>query len=536
MSEDVKDDGVSRRGAWAAVAVVFVVTLTAFLPALDATFIAYDDPAYVVENPMTAQGLILDVIRWSLTAEVAGNWHPLTLWSHALDVTLWGHQAWGHHLTSITLHALAAALLALFVRRVSSSITAAIAGGLLWGIHPLRVESVAWIAERKDVLSGLFLVLVLVAWERFAVTKRPGFYVVALALAAAGLMAKPMLVTVPGLLLLVDIWPLARVKERGWRALVVEKIPFAVLALADAVVTFLVQQAGGAVTTLDRLSPLERLANAVVGLARYVEKTLLPVDLVLPYRLPPEGHPAATVAVSLVVVVVITALVAFLAAKKRDPRALVAWAFFVAALVPVIGLVHVGLAAFANRYTYVPHMLPAVATAIAIAQAMKGRSRVVVVTAWSLLGGALVVLAVRTRHETAFFHDTRTLFSRTVEVEPENDVGWQELAIVSLVEGRPRDAVEPAKKAVEYGPRVLSNYVVLGRALSGAGDDAAAIEAWVDVLTVDPSHAEAHARLAVSLAATGDVAHAKSEAARALESGPLPPDVVTRLKALGALP
>ncbi len=335
-----------------------------FLPALRNGFVNYDDPTYVTENFHVLRGLSWDGIRWAFCTGYAANWHPLTWLSHMLDCQLYGLNPWGHHLTSVLLHAFNAALLFGLLQKLTGATGRSMFVALLFGIHPLRVESVAWVAERKDVLSGAFWLLTIWSYaewvRRAAATKARGAWISfasSLSFFALGLMSKPSVITLPCVLLLLDYWPLARFdagflsKGRSHLALIVEKTPYFLLALTASVVTFLVQRSGGAMKGAAMFSFSSRAGNALVSYCRYLGKLVFPVKLAVFY--PYFGSwPIPIILVCGLVLLVISILA--IRGRKSRPWFFVGWFWYVGTLVPMIGLIQVGTQAMADRYSYLP--------------------------------------------------------------------------------------------------------------------------------------------------------------------------------------
>ncbi len=355
-------------------ALLLLSTILAFRPAMDKNFgfVNYDDNRYINEH--VAQGLTKDSITWAFTTLEYDNWHPLTWLSHMLDRQLFGPESlqrpWGYHLTSILIHAINVLVLFLALRRMTSALWPSLLVAILFGLHPLRAESVAWISERKDVLSGLFFLLTLWAYAAYASHSRSwARYGLVIVLFIVGLTAKPMLVTLPVLLLLLDYWPLGRLPLGGagsqpagnaadWQSvppsrmrILLEKAPLFVLAIASSVVTLIAQ--GGAMKVIDTITFRMRLENALVSYAAYIGEIFYPVNLAPLYPFPEHGVPWPNIAVAVLVLAAITALVL----RLRDWRWLtVGWLWYLLALLPVIGLVQVGVQAMADRYTYLPHI------------------------------------------------------------------------------------------------------------------------------------------------------------------------------------
>ena len=334
-----------------------VVTLAVFWPARTGEFLSFDDHVYFASNRRVLGGLTGDNILWAFTTFESANWHPLTWLSLMLDAELFGDGPAGPHLTNLVLHALNAVLVFLLLRQMTGRLWPGAAVAALFALHPLRVESVAWIAERKDVLSAFFGLLALFFYARYAAAaksanaKGKSAYGWSLFFFALGLMAKPMLVTWPFVMLLLDFWPLQRFSAATCRRLFVEKIPFVLLTAASCAFTFLAQKNGGAVVTLTQFTMVERVENAFLSYARYLGKTFWPFSLATPY-----SHPVgiATWPLTLSIILFVACCVAAIYFRKSLPFVGVGWFWFAGTLIPVIGLVQVGGAALADRYTYIP--------------------------------------------------------------------------------------------------------------------------------------------------------------------------------------
>ena len=335
---------------------LFVVTMVLYWPAIGFPFVNFDDPLYVYDNPQVIPGLTWAGIQWAATAVVAGNWHPLTLLSHLADCSFYRLFAGGHHLTNLLLHSTNAVLLWLLLKRLTGQFWPAALVAAVFAWHPLNVESVAWVAERKNVLSSFFFILTVWAYLRYAENPRPTRYLLALILFTLGLAAKPMLVTLPFILWLLDYWPLQRIafgqnqaalagQRTGLRLL--EKIPFLMLSVADGVTTLMVQTGSGAVKGLVEVPLASRLLNVPVAYATYLGKTFCPSRLCVNYALPGQ-LPVVAALGSLLLLFAVT----FLAWRWRFQFRwfLVGWLWFLGMLIPVIGLVPVGSQAWADRY------------------------------------------------------------------------------------------------------------------------------------------------------------------------------------------
>ncbi len=486
---------------------LFVLTALLFSRALGHDFVNYDDPDYVTANEHVKSGLTADGIAWALWADEASNWHPLTWVSHMVDASLFGNNPRGHHATSVLLHALNAALAFLALRRLTGALWASAVCAALFAWHPLRVESVAWVAERKDVLSGFFWFVVLWAYAGYAERRRDTtggawrFYVLALVMMDLGLMAKPMLVTLPCVLLLLDFWPLRRVTKDAALMLVVEKLPFFALAAVSSYVTYLVQKGGGSVTAA--LSFPERLANAVVAVGRYLGKFAAPVDLAVLYP-HPGAWPAKKVVASVVIVAALSAFAWW--QHRRRPWITMGWLWFVGTLVPVIGLVQVGLQSMADRYTYVPMLGVQIAVVWTLAEfaARPGARRT-----WATI--ATVVLlgcAVRTWDQLGVWKNSGTLFDQAVAVTEGNYLAHDNRGLFLYNSGQRDAAIADYRRALAIRPDYLNANNNLGHALAEGGRPAEAIPLYRTALKSNPDHLEVRNNLANALSDLNQLAEA----------------------------
>lgn len=417
---------------------LFALAFAVFASALGNGFVGYDDPDYVTGNWHVQNGLSWGGVKWAFTSFEAANWHPLTWLSHQLDAELFGLWAWGHHLTSLFLHALNGALLFVVLRKLTACTWRSLVIAALFAVHPLRVESVAWISERKDVLSATFFFLTLLVYGEYVRARgelhecggpRPHSgagrlcYMSCLVLFGLGLMAKPMLVTLPFVLLLLDYWPLRRFRPGGeryaWRRALLEKVPFLMMAFIVAAVTIVAQGRGGAI--IENAPLASRMANAVFSYVRYIGKLLWPVDL-SPFYPPPPSWPTALVLASALFcigLVVVGGLT-----RRRFPWLLVGWLWFVGMLVPVVGLVQAGEQAMADRYSYLPSIGLLIMVVwwleLLVAQAdSRGYGKQLATCAAALtVCGTLAGLAVLTRAQIRCWQDTRTLFAHALRLDP----------------------------------------------------------------------------------------------------------------------
>lgn len=494
---------------------LFVVTVLLFSRTLGHDFVNYDDPDYVTGNAQIQSGLNVETVRWAMAASVASNWHPLTWLSHALDVSLFGLNPRGHHATSVVLHGVNAALVFfLLVRLTGARWTSAVAAAL-WAWHPLRVESVAWVAERKDVLSGLFWFIALLAYAAYVERRqaaRPGavrLYVVALAAFAFGLMAKPMLVTLPCVLLLLDVWPLRRwpgssgktPARDDLRWLLQEKIPFFVLSAGSCVVTYLAQERGGSVSVA--LTFGERVANAFIAVVLYVGNFVWPFDLAVLYP-HPGTWPARQVVACVVIVAGLSALAVW--QWRRRPWLAVGWCWFLGTLVPVIGLVQVGLQSRADRYTYLPILGLQFAVLWTVrASLVSAPSR----RAWGVAAAAgLAMLSVRTWSQTGVWRDSYTLFDHALAVTQNNYLAYDNRGFHLAKLGRYDEAMADYQRALAIRPDYLNANNNLGHALQALNRPAEAVPFLRRALAANPNQLEVRNNLANALSDTGQLAEA----------------------------
>ena len=482
---------------------LFLGTLAAYAGVSGHDFVGYDDPIYVTDNQIVQRGLTGEGLRWAFTATHASNWHPLTWLTHMLDVQLFGLDAGRHHLVSVALHAVNALLLFLFLRTTTRRTWPSFLAAALFAWHPLRVESVAWVAERKDVLAGLFWMLTLSAWVRYARRPAAGTYLVVLASFALGLLAKPMLVTLPFVLLLLDHWPLRRA-ERGLGRLVREKLPLFALAALSCVVTLIVQRRGGAVAPLDEIDLALRAQNALAALGTYLLQTVWPAGLACFYP-----HPALVAdeprtalllpALASGVVLVVLAVLAVRAARRR-PYLLVGLLWTLGTLVPVIGLVQVGLQSHADRYTYLPLIGVALALAFGtaeLARARPGRP------AWrrgvvGVAAAALAACLALTLRQVETWRDSFALWERALAVTDRNWIAHANLGQVLVDQEEYERAVDELRAAVLVLPHYTDGHNNLGLALLHAGRPAEAEASLERALVIDPDHPEARNNLGIA--------------------------------------
>jgi|HubBroStandDraft_1064217.scaffolds.fasta_scaffold10193_3 tetratricopeptide (TPR) repeat protein len=540
-----------------------VVTLALYNPVNRHPFANYDDDRYVVNNPHVRQGLTGETVTWALTSTEQANWHPLTWMSHALDCSWYGLNPVGHHFTSVLLHAVNVLLLFLLLmwatRRPGPSLFVA----ALFAVHPMNVESVAWVAERKNVLCTMFFFLALWAYGWYA--RKPDWrrYLVVAALFAAGLASKPMVITLPFVLLLLDYWPLERARGAdaeadktrltfSWSRLAIEKLPLLALSAASAVTTMHAQEAGGAVRTTAEVSFGARIATAIYAYAMYLWKMVWPAQLAPLYPHPGDSLAAWQVLVGALVLLAITVFAWRFRARRY---LLVGWLWFLGTLVPVIGLVQVGEAAMADRYAYIPLIGIFVVIAFGVADWAEEKR----FGLWPAVPAAavLVVLALVTHRQIGYWQSNEELWSHTLAVTENNFVAENNLGGALILEGREEDAHPHFEAAARINPRdpmsrgnlgiyfqnhhqlreavaayegaveltsdpglLAQTYANLGTAQHTLGDDEPARKSFEQSLRLNPNQSNAWLGLGLLAQKQGKLDEAISDLSRSVELQP----------------
>jgi tetratricopeptide (TPR) repeat protein len=484
---------VSLSKSWIYLA-LFAATLLVYFQVGAFDFVNYDDPDYVTNNPHVRDGITPDGLVWALTSGDAANWFPLTRISHMLDCQLFALESGPHHLTSVLIHALAVLLLFAFLDLATGARWPSAFVAFVFALHPLHVESVAWVSERKDVLCALFWFLTLWAWVRFTLKPSRSRYLLAVASFCLGLMSKPMIVTLPFVLLLLDFWPL----RRGLR--VREKLPFFALSAATALITILVQQSGGAVEAFSTVPLSLRIENAAVSYIVYIAKTFWPSALAVfypyPANLPAWQHILAALAI-------LGISVAVWMAWRRHPYLAVGWLWYLGTLVPVIGLVQVGSQARADRYMYVPMVGLAL---------MLAWGAVDVLRKWPAAKTGITILAVAgcaccvplTWMQAAYWKNSESLYRHALAVTNDNALAEHNLGSYLLdAPGRLPEAIRHLQAALRINPDSASAHSDLGSALARTGRTMEAIPEFQAALRLNPNSAIVHNNLANALLDTG---------------------------------
>jgi Flp pilus assembly protein TadD len=520
----------------AALALLLVAaTAAVFAQVIDFDFITFDDPVYVTENPHVRAGLSWSNVRWALDAH-ACNWHPLTWLSLMLDAEVWGVRAAGFHLVNLLLHTANVLLLFFLLLRMTRCAHRSAFAALLFGIHPLHVESVAWITERKAVLSTFFWFLTMHAYVGYAKRPSAGRYASTAVALAAGLLCKPMLVTLPVVLLLLDLWPLARfgsTSEAGratassLRRLVLEKVPLLGLSAASSVITLYAQQRGGAVAPLVEYAFTLRLENAAVSTIAYLAKAFWPSRLSVFYPHPGIHLLSSQAAVCAALVVALS--VSAIYAARSEPYLTFGWFWYVVTLLPVVGLIQVGTQGMADRYTYVPLVGVCVALSWGIPSFLErvtsrstgasvGRRRQAVLC---LAGcAAVIALGVGAHKQAAYWRDTITLFEHAQRVTGDNAVAHGHLGKAFLERGELDRAMAHSRELIRIDPAAPEGYFNLGVVFEKMGrvDDAAA--AYREAIRVAPELAKAHLNLGILLAGQERLPEAEEQLREAVRSRP----------------
>ena len=536
-------------------ALLGAATLATFYPVIGHDFVNYDDSPFITQNPHVFSGLSWNNIGWAFRTSFGGNWQPLTWLSHMLDAQLFGLKPSGHHLTSLLFHLVSTLLLFLLLQRMTGAAWRSASVAALFALHPLHVESVAWVAERKDMLSAFFFMATLLTYSRYVEARRQNaecrmpdaaagnahpasrftfpvsrftphpsiFYLLSLSCFALGLMSKAMLVTVPFVLLLLDYWPLRRfqLKTQDSRLktlvpLLLEKLPFLALSAISCVVTFVTQRTSDSVFPLAYLSLTERATNALVACAMYLRQTFWPAGLAVFYPLP-NTLSVGTVVLAGAVVVGMTAWAIGFA--RRSPHRMVGWFWFLGMLVPVIGLVQVGLQQRAERYTYLPLIGLFILLVWEVSDALS-RWQLPRLACGAIMGLALVCCAAWTRVQLRYWQNGETVFRHAIAVTKGNWLAHYNLAEALSDLGRRDEAVAEYERALAIHPRFARARNNLGNLLLLRGQVDEAIAQLQQALEIEPRLAGGHLNLGIVLLGKGQVDEAIAHLEKALTIDP----------------
>ncbi|MHC4738210.1 MAG: tetratricopeptide repeat protein [Planctomycetota bacterium] len=503
-----------------------LITIGVFHQVHNYEFLSYDDPDYVSANKHVRAGLTTDSIIWACTTGYFSYWHPLTWLSHMLDCDLFGVSPGWHHLTNLFLHVANTLLLFAVLKLMTAALWRSAFVAALFALHPLHVESVAWIAERKDVLSTLFWLLTMAAYIRYVRSPSLKWYLLTILAFAMGLMAKPMLVTLPFTLLLLDYWPLARfklgqtIKDTDWKVLYrlfTEKIPLFIIAAVTSVITFIVPRGSGAVPGLKELTLIPRLTNALISYAKYIEKMFWPSRLAVFYPRAIEAFPTWRILAAVVLLLVITSLAVRLARTRK--YLLVGWLWYVGILVPVIGLVQVGDQAMADRYTYVS----LIGLFIIITWGLNdllGKSRYHKIVLAASAVPVIVALSICSYFQQQHWRNSGTIFQHAINVTEGNYVAHSSLAYFLHDQGKIDQAIAHSAKSLQIRPNYVNAHIALGRALLEADRIDEAIKCFNTALKFKPDFDLAYVNLGVAYVRQGKFDQGIIRFAKALEIEP----------------
>ncbi|MEI6702168.1 MAG: tetratricopeptide repeat protein [Deltaproteobacteria bacterium] len=522
-------------------AVLIVVTLAIYLPAVNHEFISFDDPSYVTKNSHVSSGITVNTVKWAITSIDEANWHPITWLSHMTDVELYGMNPRGHHLNSIIIHTISAVLLLLLLYRLTGSLWHSSFVATLFALHPLHVESVAWVAERKDLLSAFFWFLTLLLYSEYV--KKPRevisgnssliphpssvLYILALVSFVLGLMSKPMLVTLPIVLLLMDFWPLDRYRHdekeqapprRTDRvlALIKEKIPFFACSLFSGIITIYAQHKGGATRTLDEIPFILRAENALIAYIKYIFKTIWPHDLAVLYPMP-SAFPLWQVIGSLLVLIIVSVFAMMVG--RRFPYIPVGWFWFLITLIPVIGLLQVGVQSMADRYSYIPSIGLYIMAAWGTSDLTRGlqqQKNILALTA----GVVILVSAALTWRQLGYWRESISLYRHTLQVTTGNYLINNNLGLDLAEKGDLDAAIKAYQESLRIKPDYSKAHYNLGVALAEKGDLDAAIKEFRAAILIEPNYMKAHSNLGLALGKKGDLDSAIREYKTALQITP----------------
>jgi tetratricopeptide (TPR) repeat protein len=497
---------------------LLVATLAVYSQVRHYDYVNYDDADYVGKNMHVRAGLTAGGLVWALTSFDAANWFPLTWIAHMADTQLFGMESGWHHLTNVWLHALAALLLFAVLKRMTGARWPSALVAFLFALHPLHVESVAWVAERKDVLSAVFWFLTLWCYARYVERPGPGRYLEVVLAFCAGLMAKPMIVTLPFVLLLLDVWPLGRVPRRivPGKALLREKLPLLALAAGASVVTYLAQRHGGAVAPLAGIPLALRIENALVSYVAYIGDMFWPAGLAVFY---PHPHAFSVWRVAAAGLVLAGISLAVARQFRRRPYLAVGWCWYVGTLVPVIGLVQVGGQSRADRYTYVPMIGLSIMLAWGLAELVARRPRARKAVIAAVVAACSACVAV-TWFQIQYWATSETLFRRALDVTSDNFTMHNNLAEYYLERQRNEEARDHASEAVRINPYYIDAHVNLATALSHLGRIGDSEMEYRKALELQPANVEAHSGLGAALAVQQRTAEALAELQTAVRLKP----------------
>jgi tetratricopeptide (TPR) repeat protein len=485
-------------------------------------FINYDDEDYILTNSRLQLGFTVENIHWLLTSSYASNWHPITWFSHILDVKLFGINPAGHHFVNVALHTINSILLFLFLRRFTGSIWRSAAVAVLFAIHPLNVESVAWIAERKNVLSSTFWIITLYLYAKFTERKSIRFYILAIFAFTLGLMSKQMLVSIPFVLLLLDYWPLQRIsgkppkylRSSEFKWLLLEKVPFLFLAVAASGIALISQQ--NAMTPLLASTMAERLANASISYFQYIRKIFWPSDLALFYPFPESIHIREAIISALLLLIVTTTVLKF---RRNYPYLFAGWFWYLITLIPVIGIVRIGLQSMADRYAYIPSIGIFIIIVWLISDFTSNIPRRSLIL-WGVSAILFLLLSVSAWLQTSYWKDSMTLFTHTLTVTERNYVALCTIGRVFERGGKPDEALQKFDEAIEIAPWYEYAQTHRDLIMANRGKVDAAVFKYNEVILQNPTAVKGHINLGIIMGLQGNLEEAVKNFRIALDFDP----------------
>lgn len=500
---------------------LLIITISVYLPLGNCQFLNFDDPVYVTENRHIISGISMKNVMWAFTSFEAGNWHPVTWLSHMTDVRIYGMAPRGHHLSSLGIHALATLLLFMLLYRMTSAPWQSSFVAALFALHPVHVESVAWVAERKDVLSAFFGFLTLFIYVKFTENRKTTLYLSALLAFIAGLMAKPMLVTLPAVMLLLDYWPLCRSRQtmspmKELFLLIKEKTPFILCSLCSGIITIYAQKSGGAVAALSAIPLSLRIENSLIAYVSYIGKLIYPKGLAIYYPMP-VYNARWQVAGALVLLLGISAAAVLI--RRRAPWVAVGWFWFVITLIPVIGIVQVGSQLMADRYTYIPAIGLFMTAAWGIPATIRNIRLKKTILA-TLYAAAIIISIVVTRQQLTYWNNNIDLYKHTLSVTTGNYVTHISLGLALQAQGNLAAAIMEFQQATRINPGSKNAHNALGMAFDSIGDLDSAIREYQLALQIDSTFKEASNNLGIALAGRGYLNAAIQELQRAVVLNP----------------
>lgn len=520
-------------------ATVIALAVAAHGFAVQNGFVDFDDDDYVFLNPRVAQGLTLDGARWAFTTGHAANYHPLTWLSHMADVSAWGMNPMGHHLTNVVLHAVNSLLILVMLLRFSGATRESWTVALLFAVHPLHVESVAWVSERKDLLCAFFMLVSLAAYAGYVQNRRILNYACMFFAFVCALLSKPMAVTLPFVMLILDDWPLQRTVDLKLgdtlpmriRSLVREKLPLFALSAVSCVITYLVQHRGGAMNPDYQMPLAARMGNAAISYLRYMGKLVWPFDLSPIYPLPIDGVRWWSAMLAGSVLIVLTFMT--WRERRRAPYLWAGWSWYVVMLTPVIGIVQVGYASMADRYMYLPMTGILIAIVWTGADILRRCQTERITSAVFAFGFVLIAgLASLTQRQTAIWKNSESLFTHAIQATHDNAEAYAHLGLAYLRADKAAEAIAPLEEAVRIRPNLKEAHTSLGVAYRLTGQLEKAIAAHEESLRIDPNQAVAHANLGIAYAALGNYADAERHLREALR---IDPNMTTAKETLAGL-